>query len=114
MRMIPPGENHKFVRGTRCEVKGLMSNIYRRLNPLQPAYTVIAYGGGGTWGYHYERNRGKLTNRERARLQTFPDWFEFSGNSQDVRAQIGEAVPPLAGYRIAQAVDTALSAFERL
>jgi len=71
MKRIPPGENHEFVRGTRWEVEGRgMSLIYRRIHPLRPAYTVVAYGGGGTWGYHYERSRATLTNREGARLQT--------------------------------------------
>ena len=105
MKRIPPWENHEFVRGTRWEVRGLMSNIYRRIHPLMPSPTVIAYGGGGTWGYHYNKNRGKLTNRERARLQSFPDDFLFSGGVSEVRAQIGEAVPPLAGKRIADIVD---------
>jgi DNA (cytosine-5)-methyltransferase 1 len=34
-----------------------------------------------------------LTNRERARLQTFPDDFIFHGSKESVRAQIGMAVP---------------------
>jgi DNA (cytosine-5)-methyltransferase 1 len=103
--MIPPGENHEFVRGTRWEVEGRgISLIYRRLHPLKPSYTIVAYGGGGTWGYHYERSRGKLTNRERARLQTFPDSFKFEGSSSQVRAMIGEAVPPLAAKRVGLAL----------
>jgi DNA (cytosine-5)-methyltransferase 1 len=104
MKRIPPGENHEFVRGTEYEVTGLMSNIYRRLHPLVPSPTVIAMGGGGTYGYHYLIDRQKLTNRERARLQTFPDTFKFEGNFSEVRRQIGEAVPPLAGKRIAEVV----------
>jgi DNA (cytosine-5)-methyltransferase 1 len=109
LKMIPPDENHEFVRGTEWEVEGRgISLIYRRLHPLKPSYTVVAYGGGGTWGYHYDRHRGKLTNRERARLQTFPDSFLFHGSPAEVRAQIGEAVPPLLGKRIAQVVKTIL------
>ena len=70
MRQIPPGKNHEVVRGTKWEVEGRgISLIYKRLHPLKPAYTVVAFGGGGTWGYHYERSRSKLTNRERARLK---------------------------------------------
>jgi len=43
--------------------------------------------------YHWEELRA-LTNRERARLQTFPDNFEFKGSKEAVRKQIGMAVPP--------------------
>ncbi|MEM4482136.1 MAG: DNA cytosine methyltransferase [Desulfurococcaceae archaeon] len=110
MKRIPPGENHEFVRGTKWEVEGRgISLIYRRIHPLKPAYTVVAYGGGGTWGYHYERNRATLTNRENARLQTFPDSFLFFGKRAQVRAQIGEAVPPLLAKRIAEAVTDVLN-----
>jgi len=115
MRKIPPNGNHLWVKGTQWEVEGRgISLVYRRLHPLKPAYTVVAYGGGGTWGYHYERGRSKLTHRERARLQSFPDWFLFCGRSAEVRAQIGEAVPPLLGRAVAEACaeflfDTAVS-----
>jgi len=110
LKMIPPDENHEFVRGTRWEVEGRgISLIYRRIYPLKPSYTVVAYGGGGTWGYHYKRSRGKLTNRERARLQTFPDNFLFKGSSTEVRAQIGEAVPPLLAKKIAEIVKRILN-----
>ena len=109
MRRIPPGENHDFVRGTKWEVEGRgMSLIYRRPFPIKPAPTVVAYGGGGTWGYHYERRRGMLTNRERARIQTFSDEFMFFGKNSEIRAQIGEAVPPLLAREIAEAINTAL------
>jgi DNA (cytosine-5)-methyltransferase 1 len=105
MRRIPPGENHQFVRGTPWHVEGRgLSLIYKRPLPIRPAPTVVAYGGGGTWGYHYERSRTRLTNRERARLQTFTDNFLFVGGVSSVRAQIGEAVPPLLAFRIAEAV----------
>ncbi len=60
----------------------------------------MAYEGGGTYGYHYDRDRSKLTLRERARIQTFTDDFKFQSNH--VRAQIGEAAPPLLAQRIAE------------
>jgi DNA (cytosine-5)-methyltransferase 1 len=105
MKKIPPDKNYSFVKGTEWDVVGKgIGLIYRRIHPLKPAYTVVAYGGGGTSGYHYEKSRGKLTNRERARLQTFPDWFKFKGSFQQVRGQIGEAVPVLLAKRIAEVV----------
>ena len=45
--------------------------------------------------YHWKDPR-PLTNRERARLQTFPDNYIFSGKPESVRRQIGMAVPPSA------------------
>jgi DNA (cytosine-5)-methyltransferase 1 len=82
---IPP-ELQLNVRGAK------MSQIYKRLEPDKPAYTVTGSGGGGTHIYHWEEPRA-LTNRERARLQTFPDTFEFKGSKESVRKQIGMAVP---------------------
>jgi DNA (cytosine-5)-methyltransferase 1 len=75
-----------------------LSQIYRRLDPNKPAYTVTGSGGGGTHVYHWSENRA-LTNRERARLQTFPDDFFFHGSKESVRRQIGMAVP-VEGVRI--------------
>ena len=70
-----------------------LSHIYRRLDKNKPSYTITGSGGGGTYGYHWREHR-PLTNRERARLQTFPDNFIFKGNRGSVRKQIGMAVPP--------------------
>lgn len=69
-----------------------ISQIYRRLEYAKPSYTVTGSGGGGTHVYHWEEPRA-LTNRERARIQTFPDDFVFEGSKESVRKQIGMAVP---------------------
>lgn len=93
---IRPGENAfnaDMPDELRLNVKGAkMSMIYRRLDPDRPAYTVTGSGGGGTHIYHWSEPRA-LTNRERARLQTFPDDFVFVGKKEEVRRQIGMAVP---------------------
>lgn len=107
LRRIPPGKN-AFNSGLpdeyKLNVKGAtMSQIYRRLDPAKPSYTVTGSGGGGTHVYHWSEDR-PLTNRERARLQTFPDDFEFSGSRGSVRKQIGMAVPVLASLQIHKAI----------
>jgi len=79
--------------------KARMSHIYKKLERNKPSYTVTGSGGGGTHVYHYEENRA-LTNRERARLQTFDDSYEFKGSKEEVRKQIGMAVPVLAAKEI--------------
>ena len=79
--------------------KGRMSQIYKKLKSNEPSYTVTGSGGGGTHVYHYSKNRA-LTNRERARLQTFDDSYSFAGGKESVRKQIGMAVPVLAAKKI--------------
>ncbi len=104
---IRPGENAfnaDLPEELRLNVKGAkMSMIYRRLDPDRPAYTVTGSGGGGTHIYHWSEPRA-LTNRERARLQTFPDDFVFEGRKEEVRRQIGMAVPCRGAKVIFEAV----------
>ena len=80
-----------------------MSQIYKRLDPNKPSYTITGSGGGGTHVYHWSENRA-LTNRERARLQSFPDDFIFAGSKESARKQIGMAVPPVGAQAIIEAV----------
>jgi len=107
LKHIPPGENVWYAgvpEHLRLNVpKARMSQIYKRLHPDKPAYTITGSGGGGTHTYHWEENRA-LTNRERARIQTFPDNFIFEGSKESVRKQIGMAVPPKGVKVIAEAV----------
>lgn len=107
LKHIPPGENAWYAglpEHLRLNVKNArLSQIYKRLHPDKPAYTITGSGGGGTHGYHWEENRA-LTNRERARLQTFPDDFIFEGPKESVRKQIGMAVPPRGAKAIVEAV----------
>ena len=93
---IKPGQNAftaDLPEDLMLNVRGAkISQIYKRLDPDKPAYTVTGSGGGGTHIYHWIELRA-LTNRERARLQTFPDTFVFEGSKESVRKQIGMAVP---------------------
>lgn len=118
LKLIPPGGNFEHVPpGHPLAVKGLISHVYRRLDPDKPSYTVIAGGGGGTHGYHHREPR-RLSNREKARLQGFPDdfVFEFGTETRDlkssytrVRRQVGNAVPPTAAAVIVEALAATLA-----
>lgn len=102
--LIPEGGNFTAIpQSSPYYVKGMISHVYRRVKLDEPSKTIIAQGGGGTWGYHFPENR-PLTNRERARIQSFPDNFVFYGNTTEVRRQIGNAVPPVGVHAIANAL----------
>lgn len=54
--------------------------------------------------------RRRITQREAARLQSFPDWFEFCGTETRQFTQIGNAVPPLLAYKLALSLKEAYHA----
>jgi DNA (cytosine-5)-methyltransferase 1 len=95
LKLIPAGGNFSDIpKNSPHYVKGMISHVYRRLHPDKPSTTIIAAGGGGTWGYHFDEPR-PLTNRERARLFGYPDDFAFVGTITEVRRQIGNSVAPI-------------------
>lgn len=107
LKHIPQGQNvwwKGLPEHLQLNVKGArLSQIYRRLKASEPAYTITGSGGGGTHVYHWSQPRA-LTNRERARIQTFPDNYVFAGSKESVRKQIGMAVPPAGAKVIVQSI----------
>ena len=107
LQHILPGQNAftaDLPEDLQLNIKGArISQIYKRLDPDKPSYTVTGSGGGGTHIYHWEEPRA-LTNRERARLQTFPDTYVFQGSKESVRKQIGMAVPCRGAQIIFEAI----------
>lgn len=104
LKYIKPGQNAftaKLPPHLRLNMRSgaTISQIYRRLVAEEPSYTITGSGGGGTHIYHWSEDRA-LTNRERARLQSFPDEFVFQGGKESVRRQIGMAVPPRGAQAI--------------
>jgi DNA (cytosine-5)-methyltransferase 1 len=81
----------------------------RDLYPGKPARTLTCRNlAGATSDMQRVRlpdgRRRRLLHREAARLQSFPDWFEFCGNETQRFNQIGNAVPPLLAYCLALSV----------
>lgn len=90
----------------------------RDLHLDKPARTVTCRNlAGATGDMHRIRlpdgRRKRLNAREAARLQSFPDWFEFIGNESSVYNQIGNAVPPLLAYQIAHSFREYLNSSKR-
>jgi site-specific DNA-cytosine methylase len=91
----------------------------RDLHPNQPSRTLTCRNlAGATGDMHRIRlpdgRRRRLFLREAARLQSFPDWFEFYGGETSQFNQIGNAVPPLLAWHLAGSVRNYLGTEKRL
>lgn len=78
---------------------------HRQLDPDKPAPTVTARGDnkGGVVILPHPNGTRRMSCRELAAVQSFPLDYEFSGNRSSVYRQIGNAVPPLLGFAVANA-----------
>lgn len=74
----------------------------KRIVANKPCWTVIAHIGMDGYMYIHPTECRTLSVREAARLQSFPDDFEFIGNQQETYVQVGNAVPPLLGKAIGE------------
>lgn len=93
-RDIPAHVHDKRLDSIRAT--GGRTTYYGRLRWDRPSYTIATYFNRVPNGcnLHPEQNR-ILSNREAARLQSFPDSFVFKGSKASQFKQIGNAVPPL-------------------
>ena len=90
--------------------KSGFKNSYQRIIGTQPSPTITRNFTTPSSAncIHPYQNRA-LSLREGARCQSFPDWFKFLGTIDEKRLQIGNAVPPLLGKAIGEAILNALN-----
>lgn len=117
VRSIPEGGNWKNIpesipskrlqqiRASYERGEGSRSTYYGRLRRDRPSYTINTYFNrpGNGCHIHYSQDR-VLSQREAARLQSFPDTHKFYGPKGSVNKQIGNAVPPLLAYFVAKSL----------
>ena len=117
IRSVPQGGNWRDIpesilsrrlaqiREHAAKGEGSRSTYYGRLRWDAPAYTISTYfnrPGNGCF-IHPAADR-LITIREAARLQSFPDAYQFHGSIRQRQTQVGNAVPPLVAYQLAGAL----------
>lgn len=93
--------NHIWSRAKRSPEQG-----NRRLVADRPGYTIRAECHGNIQ-WHYELPR-RISMREAARIQSFPDSFVFESKLRETERQVGNAVPPVLAWYIGEAITQVL------
>jgi DNA (cytosine-5)-methyltransferase 1 len=104
LEKLPENEliNHIWSKANRSPEQGS-----RCLKADRPGYTIRAECHGNIH-FHYKQPR-RMSMREAARIQSFPDNFIFQSKLRETERQVGNAVPPVLSWHIGKAVLKALS-----
>ena len=110
MKHIPPGGSWRDIphdllpegmkRARRCD----HTKRYGRMKWDGLACTILTKCDVHWGAYIHPAQERAISVREAARIQSFPDWFQFEGSATDQYVQVGNAVPPLLGKQIASSV----------
>lgn len=116
-KVVPEGGNRFDLQKARPDITPRCwlekptgsTDVFGRLSWDKPALTIRTEFFKPEKGrYLHPQAHRPITHREAARLQTFPDDFEFCGSNIEVAKQIGNAVPPLLAYRLGRHIATFL------
>lgn len=116
IRFVKPGGSWRDIpydllpKGMQRARRSDHTRRYGRLDPDAPSGTIMTKCDPH-WGtfFHYDQDR-IISVREAARIQSFPDWFRFSGSKVEQYRQVGNAVPPLLARALAEKIATILRA----
>lgn len=101
--MVPDGGNYKDLPENLWSTRKVHI-AWTRMNSQRPCFTIDT---GHNHHFHYRANRVP-TVRESARIQSFPDSFEFIGIKTSQLKQVGNAVPPLLAEAVAESIKRVL------
>jgi DNA (cytosine-5)-methyltransferase 1 len=111
-KVIPGTEDWEILRKATVPPykEGRYPNKFRKMWPDHPSRTLPAHIGKDSYSHiHFDSDQARgISLREAARIQSFPDAFKLAGSMNSQLAQIGNAVPPLLAYAVAQEVRRAL------
>lgn len=116
---IPQGGNWKDLpdifhdkRLDSIRATGGRTTYYGRLRWDKPSYTIATYFNRVPNGCNIHPSQNRiLSNREAARLQSFPDGFVFKGSKASQFKQIGNAVPPLLARYVSSLIKPHLQSY---
>lgn len=110
-RCVPEGGNRFDLQKRRPDLTPMCwirkktggTDLFGRLWADRPAFTIRTEFFKPEKGrYLHPQQHRPITHREAARLQSFPDSFKFTGTKIEIAKQIGNAVPPLLGKKVAE------------
>jgi DNA (cytosine-5)-methyltransferase 1 len=108
LREVPPGENylwwtaHRGHPEPRFKWRSRYWNFLLKLHPDRPSPTIQGQPGPWVGPFHWDNRRLRVA--ELKRLMTFPDDFVVTGNRREQQLQLGNAVPPMLGRVVAEAL----------